>query len=218
MDENKASLTAITDRMKLVLGVQTDKEVSVELGRSPEFVSVRKNRGTIPFAECVMLAMTQNISLDWLILGRGEKDLPTSTPVTAYEVPEFLALIKVFDAGDVDDEPDEKKVWYLPRDWLASEGLDPEFSIAVRVVGDSMEPTISEGHTVLVSLKHRDKDGVYLLRFGDGVYLRRMQHMIDGSVRLSCDNPAYAAEVVPAADRHQLSIIGYCHSQLLPVR
>lgn len=217
MDENKASVTAITDRMKTVLGTQSDKEVARMLGRSPEFISVRKNRGTTPYAECVVLAVEKNISLDWLILGRGEMTLPGGEVAAAVELPAFIAEVPTYNAENFGDAL-ESQAWYLPRPWLEEQGLAADYTIAVRVVGDAMETTLPDGHVVLVDLRPRSVDGVYLVRIGAGAYPRRIQHLVDGSVRLSCDNPAYAVEIVPAADRGRLNIIGYCHSLVQPVR
>lgn len=217
MDENKVSFIAITDRMKTVLGVQSEKEISKRMGRSPEFLSVRKSRGTIPYPEVVAFAISENISLDWLILGRGEKDVSGAAPAPVLELPATIVEVRVYDAENF-GESLQDQAWYLPRPWLEDQGLSADNTMAVRVVGDSMESTMPDGQLVLVDLQPRTVDGVYLVRIGAGVYPRRIQHMVDGSVRLSCDNPAYAAEIVPATERDRLNIIGYCHSLVRPVR
>jgi hypothetical protein len=215
MEQNKPSATDIIDRMKTVLGVQMDKELSELLGGSRGFVSVLKNRGTIPYAECITLAIEHNISLDWLILGRGERDIAGAAVVPIQM--SHLAELPFFDAASWGSAL-EGQAWYVPRHWLDMQGLPPSDTIAVRVVGDAMEPALSDGQVVLVNMEQRSVDGVYLVRFGDNVHFRRVQNMTDGSVRLSCDNPAYAAESVPAASRDQLQVIGYCHSIVKAVR
>jgi len=202
--------------MKTVWGVSTDKEVAELLGGSRGFVSVLKNRGTIPYAECVTMAIETNTSLDWLILGRGPKEVEGIAAVAP--IPAHLVELPFLDVEDVDIRRDQEN-WYVPRDWLGLQGLAADGTVAVRVVGDAMEHTLSEGQVVLLDLEQKSADGVYLVRFGAGAaYFRRIQHMADGSVRLSCDNPVYAAEVVPAADRDRLQIIGYCHSVVRTVR
>jgi hypothetical protein len=215
MEQNKPSVTAIIDRMKTVLGIQLDKELSEVLGVSRGFVSVLKNRGTIPYDECVTVALDKNISLDWLILGRGEKEAGVVMPVAP--IAPHLAELQFFDAATF-TEALEDQGWYVPRKWLELEGLTAGDVIAVRVAGDAMAPMLSEDQVVLVNLEQRSADGVYLVRIGEAAYFRRIQHMADGSLRLSCDNPGYAAEVVPAADRDRLQVIGYCHAVMRAVR
>ena len=203
--------------MKTVLGVTLDKELSEVLGLSRGFVSVIKNRSTIPYDECIALAVDRGISLDWLILGRGVKEAGGASPVAP--IPAHLVELPFLDVQDVDTRRDQEN-WYVTRQWLALQGLAADAAIAVRVVGDAMENTLPEGQVVLVNLEQKSADGVYLVRFGGAgaAHFRRVQHMADGSLRLSCDNPAYAADIVPAADRDRLQIIGCCHSVVRVVR
>jgi SOS-response transcriptional repressor LexA len=217
MEQNKPSVTAIIDRMKTVLGIQLDKELAEVLGGSRGFVSVIKNRGTIPYDECVTIAVDRNISLDWLILGRGVKEAGVVMPVAA--IAPHLVEVPFHDAAAF-GELLEGQGWYVGRAWMDQQGLAPGETIAVRVAGDSMGATLPEDQVALVDRRQRSGDGVYLVRFGDAapVHFRRIQHMADGSVRLSCDNPAYAAEVVPAAQLGRLHLIGYCHSVVRAVR
>jgi len=219
MEQNKAFVTDIIDRMKTVLGVQQDKQVSEALGGSRSFVSVIKNRGTPPYAECVALAAERGVSLDWLILGRGESGLVGD--VAAAPASEFPHLVELpfFDAGaPVWGETIAADSWRLPAQWLELQRLSAGQVMVVRVAGDAMAPMLAEDEVVLVNCEQRAIDGVYLVRFGAGVHFRRIQHMADGSLRLSCDNPAYAADVVPAADRDRLQIIGHCHSLVRSVQ
>lgn len=195
--------------MKTVVGVQMDKALSEALGVSKSFVSVIKNRGTIPYEECVALALERHISLDWLILGRGRQELgelPVAPPGLV-EVPQLSAT----SWPDVDDRTPS---WFVPSQWMEHEGLVAGDVVAVRVVGDAMDTTLVEGQVVMVNVEGSTADGVFLVRFGSSVRFRRIQHMANGALRLSCDNPAYAAEIVPA---DQLEIIGHCHSVLRAV-
>ena len=216
MEQNKPSVTAIIDRMKTVLGIQLDKELSEALGGSRGFVSVLKNRGTVPYDECVKLAIEKEVSLDWLILGRGEMNQVVALPAS---VEPNLAIVPFFDASmGWDGTPLEGESWFVPKQWLEGLGTDAADTIAVLAAGDSMAPTISAGQVVLVHVGHQSTDGVHLVRIGQGVHFRRIQHLADGSLRLSCDNPAYTAEVVQAIDGDQLEVIGSCHSIVRAVR
>lgn len=218
MEQNKAFVTDIIDRMKTVLGVQQDKQVSEALGGSRGFVSVIKNRGTIPFAECLSLAVDRGVNLDWLILGRGESGLQGDAAVASVQSSHLVEL-PFFDAGaPVWGETIAERSWRVPAQWLELQRMGDGQAIVVRVAGDAMAPLLAEDEIVLVNLEQRAIDGVYLVRFAAGVHFRRIQHMADGSLRLSCDNPAYAADVVPAVDRDRLQIIGHCHSLVRSVQ
>lgn len=217
MDENKALVIAIIDRMKTVLGVRMDKEVSEKLDSSRSQVSVWKTRGVIPFAECMQLAVRYNVSLDWLILGRGQPHI--TEPVFDEHHGSNLSELLYWDKpGAMTEHNVDGQSWFIPVEWLEREGLKAGDLIAVRCDSDVMAPTFSNGQTVLVNMQSdKAADGVYLVQFGGRSHFRRIQHLSDGSLRVSCDNPAYAPEVVPAADRDQIKIQGYCYALVAPV-
>lgn len=61
----------VKDRLKISLGVKTDKELALILGLSPPSVSGWKKQNTIPYKECAKVALEKGISLDWFIFGKG---------------------------------------------------------------------------------------------------------------------------------------------------
>ncbi len=81
------------------------------------------------------------------------------------------------------------------RDWLRGvTAAGPEELAVIAVRGDSMYPTLADGDTILVDLSQRApvRDGVYIIRFGEFVLVKRL--LIDPARRLvtiSCDNESY---------------------------
>ena len=65
-------------------------------------------------------------------------------------------------------------VWFR-QDWLASRGLDPAQCAVIRVIGESMEPLLNEGDSILVDRQRRDRaeDRIYVVRTGDGLVVKR---------------------------------------------
>lgn len=212
MEHNKAFVQAIIDRMKTVLGVLRDKEVADHFEGSRSNVSAWKSRGSIPFAECLAIAEKYNVSLDWLILGRGSME-PGSAPAEQFPrlVRPGYTDVPAYDAASY-EEIAPAMWWSLPSHWIEQEGLAVDRTIVVRAAGDAMAGTIEEGQMCVVDCRPRDSDGVYLVRLGGAVRFKRLQHMIDGSVRLSNDNPCYAVDIVPPDQKDQLEVIGYCHA------
>src|SRR5680860_432708 len=60
------------DRMKSVLKVTMDKDIATHFDIKQASVHNWRKRGTVPFEQCVQLALEKGISLDWLIIGRNE--------------------------------------------------------------------------------------------------------------------------------------------------
>lgn len=222
MEDNKAFVQAIVDRMKTVLGFSKDKELATYLGGARSTPAAWKLRGSIPIAECIALAEEKGVSLDYLILGRGADPTEAASgegELLADQAPTFFAEVPAFDMATfmrMEDAPD--MFWKLPRGWIEGQGLSPIDTIVVFAVGDSMTPTIEAGQMVVVDRRPRDTDGVFLVRFGDALRFKRVQRMVDGSLRLSNDNPAYAVEIVPPGDEGKIEIIGHCHAAVCLVR
>lgn len=77
------------------------------------------------------------------------------------------------------------------RDWLEANGLSAALCVVVPVSGDSMQPTIFNGDTVLVNTgDHKIANGqVYAFRHEDGPRIKRLFKQLDGKVRVVSDNP-----------------------------
>ena len=77
----------------------------------------------------------------------------------------------------------------------------------VRVLGDSMEPTLSDGDEVLVDASDhasRLRDGIYVLRADDALVVKRIALKPGGrQITIASDNPAYPSwSDVERADVH----------------
>lgn len=84
------------------------------------------------------------------------------------------------------------------RSWLASRGMRADTLAVVTAHGDSMEPTVRDSDILLVdtSVQSVRVDGIYLIEQAGELRCKRLQSMVDGSVRIRSDNPRYDAEVV----------------------
>lgn len=95
-------------------------------------------------------------------------------------------------------------------EWLKKEGLSPERLAVIRAKGDSMEPTISNNDIILVSMCNGDalRDGLYVLRIGDSLLVKRLQFDVLGGIKVISDNPGYETQVVTKDQRADVHIVG----------
>jgi len=76
--------------------------------------------------------------------------------------------------------------------WLREQGFDPGLLSAIAVAGDSMEPLLRDGDEILVDLTPRPlRDGVYVVRLGEVLQVKRLQAGPPGRITLISANPAY---------------------------
>src|SRR3546814_19941777 len=103
---------------------------------------------------------------------------------------------------------------YLPK-WLRGLGADPRALSIIRVAGDSMAPTLSDGDDILVDggdAAGRLRDGLYVLRMDDALMVKRIARApgpgrIAGVGRASCRERSV---------RHVRSRVAPFHSKKTP--
>lgn len=111
------------------------------------------------------------------------------------------------------DEVSESVPRTYRRSWFVQEGINPEQARCFKVHGESMEPFLFDGDTVLVNLAERDiiNGKVYAIRYGDELRIKRVYRKIDGGLVLHSDNPAFLPrdeDVPPAIVQEHIGIIG----------
>ncbi|WP_035064484.1 LexA family transcriptional regulator [Nitratidesulfovibrio termitidis] len=92
--------------------------------------------------------------------------------------------------------------------WLARKGT-PSAMVLMDVVGDSMEPEIRDGDTVLVDRATEDLrfGQIYAVGLEDAVLVKRIMRTPDGLALVS-DNPAYSPIRVRGDELEQFRVIG----------
>lgn len=229
MDSKKHADDVIT-RLKMVVGAKSDKELARYFEMGDTTITSKRQRGSVPYEECVQIALAMGLSLDWLILGKGEPpsvspvqaalEQIAETPMAYSHLPQSeVAEIPLYDieaaAGHGRVFDDEKIIGYLPyrADELVREGLVASQLVALRVKGDSMVPTLDDGDLVVVNRANRHPDGVFVVRVGEDLRIKRVQKMMAGCLRLSSDNDHYAPEVISPDQVDGFEIIGSVYSR-----
>ena len=127
------------------------------------------------------------------------------------------ALLPVYDAtasagpGQMIDREGVTHRIAFREEWIRSVSKAPLDQLAViNVDGDSMEPTLRPGDTVLFDFRQNkpgDKDGIYVIRTGNGLQVKRVQvELGKGLVTVRSDNPAYGPQ--PHLNPDDIHVIG----------
>ena len=78
-----------------------------------------------------------------------------------------------------------------------------------------MEPTLQHGDIVLVNHEKTRGDGVFVVRMGNALRVKRLQWLANGDLRISSDNPIYQTEqITPAELAGDFDILGACHTRI----
>lgn len=95
-------------------------------------------------------------------------------------------------------------------EWIRGKGLKPRLLAAMTASGDSMDPTICDGDSLLVNTGEAEvTDGkVYALWYDGGERVKRLFRLPGGGLRIKSDNPEYGP-IELGADYHGIvRIIG----------
>ncbi len=97
------------------------------------------------------------------------------------------------------DEPPVKGYLAFQRTWLDRHALDPTRCVVIDVRGESMEPTLPDGCSILVDRGRRRwrKGRIFVFLTGDGLIVKRADEGETGERLLASDHPAWAPVVFP---------------------
>lgn len=110
------------------------------------------------------------------------------------------------------DLVDEREPATYRRSWFQKERINPKRVRRFRVVGDSMEPFVFAGDSILVNLDETNiVDGkVYAIRYGDDLRVKILSRRFDGTLTLrSFNSEKYKdEEIPPAVAAEHIAVIG----------
>ncbi len=159
-----------------------------------------------PSADTLLrLAEVLECDAGWLLTGRsadGSSPPPAPSPSSPVSPNDDFVYVPEYDIGGEGREgsiQSSQIVDHLAfkRHWVEQElRTRPEHLVLIHCTGDAMEPTLRTGDLLLVDRSPEKKrgDGVYLLNIEGGLYVRRLEQRVDGSLIVRGDNPAAAPE------------------------
>ncbi len=149
------------------------------------------------------VAKVLKVEVDWLLHGIGEVE--GTSPFIENPDQSFVAIAHAgarpsMGGGSVVDEfqEDSGRAYHFRRSWIKeSLKASPSQLRMMHVEGDSMEPTLRDGDTVLVDLTRRapNPPGIFVLDDGMGLVAKRLEHVPNSdppAVRIISDNQLYS--------------------------
>ncbi|QYJ06582.1 LexA family transcriptional regulator [Qipengyuania flava] len=116
---------------------------------------------------------------------------PTPSLDDLVEVPR-LALDASAGPGAFSAEEISFDAFRFSRRWLREMGLEGADLSAIRVEGDSMEPTLRSGDEIFVDRNKRQGEGIHVVRIGDALHVKQVQASAPGRITLISANDSYA--------------------------
>lgn len=157
----------------------------------------------------------EKTDLNPMFMLRGELPIFLSDEFSSAESSEF-AYVPAYDVSvaaghgsePCDEEPSRRLAFR--RRWLNFRGLHAKDLLVVYAKGDSMEPNIEDGNSLLVDTSQilPADGGIYVLRNEGQLVVKRTQHLLGEGILLISDNKAYKEQVIPANGSNDLQVLG----------
>lgn len=201
------------DRVCQALGVRSQQELARLLGVNRSAITQAKQRDAVP--DKWILKLTREFGLDPAWLEHGELAIarpsafssPQAQPADYFEVPKVGARLCAGGGSfEVDSEVIDTQVFQ--KSWLNHKGR-PDEMVLMDVFGDSMEPEIKGGDTVLIDQSQKNilAGAIYAVGVEDTVMVKRLEKRPNALVLLS-DNRAYTPIVLQGDELETVRVIG----------
>ena len=171
-----------------------DKDIADVLGISQMNFATMKKRDKIPFNELLDFCALKSISINWLLYGQSPESLVEST--NRFYMIRYFSEISASAGGGSDADDENYESIELSENFVDILGGKNELRNieAIKVSGDSMEPTFSYNDIVFINRKKTDlsRGGVFVLRTEHGLFIKRISKRIDGKIDIISDNKEYS--------------------------
>ncbi|MCG8552981.1 MAG: helix-turn-helix domain-containing protein [Desulfobacterales bacterium] len=188
MAQNKVDI--LIHRIMDATGISSQAELAKELGINRSGISHARNKNHIPDNWIIKLFRRFRVNPDWVDTGKGPVFIDGKPRDDASEfrrIPKVAARLSA-GTGSFECGPDISQFLSFPSAWLARKGSAAAM-VAMEVFGQSMEPLIREGDTVLIDQSQTRimAGAIYAVGVDDTILVKRLEKHPDALV-LCSDN------------------------------
>ncbi len=189
--------------------IASQRDLASLLGVKGSAISQAKKRKVIPRAWITEISEKMNLIPKWIKTGNGEKyfNKPDDSDHSFEIVPKVKARLS---AGDGSFDVDQKisEYYSFQKIWLRKKG-NPKDMVLMDIAGNSMEPELKDGDTVLVDRSKSEilAGAIYAVGVEDTVLIKRVEKLPHKLVLIS-DNEKYSPTYITGDDINRVRILG----------
>ena len=200
--------TSFLQRTFAGTGIKTQTELASVLHINRAAISMAKKKDRVPEKWALQLGDMYGLNPRWLLRGQeqqyahgtgGEKMLP---------VPKVQARLCA-GAGSFETSATVRETLFFPREWVEHRG-NPKEMVLMDIIGNSMEPELRDGDTVLVDQSQTDllPGALYALAIQDTLLIKRIEQRQADTIALISTNPEYKEMVLRGDELDTMRILG----------
>lgn len=190
-------------------GITSQKELAFILGVDGSAISQAKKRDSVPRGWVTRLSQKFGLNPEWMETGTGKKRMGyVDDSETKFElIPKVKARLSA-GGGSFETEPDIEGYYSFRKDWLIKKG-NPKTMVLMDVFGNSMEPELRDGDTVLIDQSKSDilAGAIYAIGIEDTVVVKRVEKLPEKLVLIS-ENKRYDPVYLQGDEIDSVRILG----------
>ena len=200
---------ALMKRILDATGISSQSELANELGINRSGITHARNNNRIPDKWIVKLYRNFGFNPHWIETGIGNVFMQTESggDVDFKTIPKVAARLSA-GTGSFDCEETVTDYLSFQTRWLSGKG-SAEDMVAMEVFGQSMEPVIKEGDTVLIDQSQKNilAGAIYAVGVEDTILIKRLEKHPNKLV-LCSDNKNYDSIYLEREETDKVRIIG----------
>jgi phage repressor protein C with HTH and peptisase S24 domain len=207
----KFTFNTFYKRTSEALGIRSQLELAEKLGLNRSAISQAKKKKIIPDKWILNLYRLHGVNPDWIETGKGQVFLKHKGKGNLE--PEHIVVPKVkarlsAGGGSFETNSDVTDHYLFQREWLGHKGRADKM-VLMDVFGNSMEPELKNGDTVLIDGSQKDilAGLLYAVGIDDTIMVKRVEKY-PGKLVLRSDNKEYAPIMLDNKDMNSVRIIG----------
>ena len=196
-------------RVSEATGITSQTELASALNINRSAITQARKKDSIPDKWILQLYRTFGLNPDWLETGSGPTFLKQSTSSGSIfkNIPKVKARLSA-GGGSFEVGSTIEGYYSFRKDWLTTKGNINKM-VLMDVFGNSMEPEIKDGDTILIDESQKDilAGAVYAVGIDDTIMVKRLEKHPNKLVLLS-DNKHYSTIYLQSSEINSVRIIG----------
>lgn len=199
----------VIQRVYEATGIDSQAELANVLRINRSAVTQARKKGAVPDKWLLQLYRQFGLNPEWLERGDGPAFLIASAKDESEfeKIPKYKARLCAGD-GSFEDDAEVQGFYSFRKGWLRKKGSYKQM-VLLDVFGNSMEPEIKDGDTVLLDQSQKDiiAGTLYAIGIEDTIMVKRMEKRPNKLVLLS-NHKDYPPIILGREDADMIRIIG----------
>ena len=189
-------------------GITSQTELASALNINRSAITQARKKDSIPDKWILQLYRSFGLNPDWVETGNGQIfPQKTDSDSTYQNIPKVKARLCA-GGGSFEVGSEIEGYYAFRKDWLVAKGAINKM-VLMNIFGNSMEPEMKDGDTILIDESQRDilAGAIYAVGVDDTIMVKRVEKHPNKLVLLS-DNKDYSPIYLQGSEINSVRIIG----------